>query len=51
MPGVNIPIVNKKKVLDKNNNMIVLAWNFYQDIKNNNKELSNNFVSIKDLEK
>ena len=40
-----------KKVLDKNNNMIVLAWNFYQDIKNNNKELSNNFVSIKDLEK
>ena len=51
VPGVNIPIVNKKKVLDKNNNMIVLAWNFYQDIKNNNKELSNNFVSIKDLEK
>ena len=50
MPGVKIEIVNKKKVLDKNNNMIVLAWNFYQDIKQNNKELSNNFVSIKDLE-
>ena len=50
VPGVKIPIVNKKRVLDKNNNMIVLAWNFYQDIKNNNKELSNNFVNIKDLE-
>jgi len=50
IPGVKIPIVNKGKVLDKNNNMIVLAWNFYQDIKNNNSELSNNFVSIKDLE-
>ena len=50
VPGVKIAIVNKKKVLDKNNNMIVLAWNFYQDIKNNNKELSNNFISIKDLE-
>jgi len=50
VPGVKIPIVDKKRVLDKNNNMIVLAWNFYQDIKNNNKELSNNFVNIKDLE-
>ena len=50
VPGVKIPIVNKKRVLDKNNNMIVLAWNFYQDIKNNNKDLSNNFVNIKDLE-
>ena len=36
--------------MDKNNNMIVLAWNFYKDIKNNNKDLSNNFVNIKDLE-
>jgi len=50
VPGVKIPIVDKKRVLDKNNNMIVLAWNFYQDIKNNNKDLSNNFVNIKDLE-
>ncbi len=50
IPGVKIPIVNKKKVMDKNNNMIVLAWNFYKDIKNNNKDLSNNFVNIKDLE-
>jgi C-methyltransferase. len=50
VPGVKIPIVNKKRILDKNNNMIVLAWNFYQDIKNNNKDLSNNFVNIKDLE-
>ena len=30
--------------------MIVLAWNFFQDIKNNHN-LSSNFINIKDLEK
>ena len=50
IPGVKIPIVNKNKIVDKNNNIIVLAWNFYKDIKNNNTELSDNFLSIKDLE-
>ncbi len=50
IPGVKIPIVSKNKIQDKNNNIIVLAWNFYQDIKNNNRELSDNFFSIKDLE-
>ncbi len=51
VPGVKIPIVSKDKISDKNNTMLVLAWNFYNDIKNNNTELSNNFINIKDLEK
>ena len=50
IPGVKIPIVSKDKISDKNSTILVLAWNFYNDIKENNKELSNNFVSIKDLE-
>ena len=36
---------------DKKNPIVVLAWNFYNDIKKNNSELSNNFINIKDLEK
>ena len=31
--------------------MIVLAWNFFDDIKKNNNYLSKNIISIKDLEK
>ena len=33
VPGVKIPINSKKKVISKNNNMLVLAWNFFKDIK------------------
>ena len=51
IPGVKIPIKNKSKVKNKKNSMVVLAWNFFDDIKKNNKELSNNFINIKDLEK
>ncbi len=40
----------QKKVISKNNNMLVLAWNFFKDIKKNNKDLSDNFINIKDLE-
>ncbi len=50
IPGVKIPIVSKERVLDKNNTILVLAWNFYEDIKKNNVKLSDSFVSIKDLE-
>ncbi len=50
IPGVKIPIKSKKKIQTKNNNMLVLAWNFYEDIKKNNKDLSNNFINIKKLE-
>ena len=50
IPGVNIPIKNKKQIKDKKNTLIVLAWNFYEDIKKNNLNLSNNIINIKDLE-
>ena len=50
IPGVNIPIKNKSQIKDKKNTLIVLAWNFYKDIKKNNSSLSENFINIKDLE-
>ena len=50
IPGVKIPIVSKEKISDKNNIILVLAWNFFEDIKKNNSNLSNQFISIKDLE-
>ncbi len=50
IPGVKIPIKNKSKVKDKKNTLIVLAWNFYNDIKANNSNLSENIINIKDLE-
>ncbi len=50
IPGVKIPIVGKENILNKNSTILVLAWNFFVDIKENNSELSNEFVSIKDLE-
>ena len=50
IPGVKIPIKSKSKIKDKKNILLVLAWNFYNDIKTNNKDLSDNFVNIKELE-
>ena len=50
IPGVKIPIKNKLQIKDKKNTLIVLAWNFYNDIKKNNSSLSENFINIKDLE-
>jgi len=50
VPGVLIPIKDKKHHRDTNSTILVLAWNFFQDIKKNNTKLGKNFVSIKDLE-
>ena len=50
IPGVKIPIKNKSHVKNKDNILLVLAWNFFDDIKKNNPELSNTFINIKDLE-
>jgi len=50
VPGVKIPIKNKINVKDKKNALLVLAWNFYEDIKKNNESLSDYIVNIKDLE-
>jgi nucleoside-diphosphate-sugar epimerase/2-polyprenyl-3-methyl-5-hydroxy-6-metoxy-1,4-benzoquinol methylase len=51
IPGVLIPIRNKKNLKDKNALILVLAWNFFNEIKKNNSDLSNKFINIKDLEK
>ena len=50
IPGVKIPIKNKSQIKNRKNTLIVLAWNFYADIKKNNTKLSENFINIKDLE-
>ena len=50
IPGVNIPIKKKSLIKDKKNTVLVLAWNFYSDIKKNNSNLSDNFINIKNLE-
>ena len=50
IPGVKIPIKNKTEIKSKDNMILVLAWNFYDSIKDNNSNLSNKFVNIKDLE-
>ena len=50
VPGVKIPIKSKSKIKNKKNICLVLAWNFYNDIKKTNSDLSEHFVNIKDLE-
>ena len=49
IPGVNIPIVSKNKMFKKPDHILVLAWNFYEEIKKNNANLSKSFLNIKDL--
>jgi nucleoside-diphosphate-sugar epimerase/dTDP-4-dehydrorhamnose 3,5-epimerase-like enzyme len=51
IPGVNIKIVSKKEIENKDQAILVLAWNFFDEIKKNNNDLSNNFINIKNLEK
>jgi hypothetical protein len=51
MPGVNIPIISKNKLELQNPMVLVLAWNFFNEIKKNNKDLAEKFVNIKSLEK
>ncbi len=51
IPGVKIPIYSKSKIKEKNLTALVLAWNFFDDIKKNNQSLFKRFINIKDLEK
>ena len=51
IPGVKIPIRSKKNFSNKNTIILVLAWNFFEDIKKNNKDLNTKFLNVKDLEK
>ena len=50
VPGVKIPIKSKASVTSKDQTILVLAWNFFDEIKKSNKDLSNKFISIKELE-
>ncbi len=51
LPGVNIPIISKTNLKIKNPVVLVLAWNFFDEIKKSNSNLSKEFISIKSLEK
>ena len=50
IPGVKIPIKSKSEIKNKDNILLVLAWNFYDFIKKNNSNLSEKIINIKDLE-
>jgi len=51
VPGVNIPIFPKEKIKDKKSAILILAWNFFEEIKKNNANITNDFINIKSLEK
>ncbi|MDA7462932.1 NAD-dependent epimerase/dehydratase family protein [Candidatus Pelagibacter ubique] len=51
VPGVNIPILSKEKIKKQESVILVLAWNFFDEIKDNNKDIAKKFINIKDLEK
>ena len=50
VPGVKIKIKEKSHIKNKKNTILVLAWNFFEEIKRNNLNLSDHFTNIKDLE-
>ena len=50
VPGVKIPIYSKDKILKKKPLVLVLAWNFFTEIKKNNPEIAKDFINIKSLE-
>jgi len=54
LPGVRIPIYSKEKLNKKLPDIIiVMAWNFFEDIKRNNQDLIDKgvkFISIKELQ-
>ncbi len=50
IPGVKIEIKDKKIIKNRDNTLIVLAWNFFNEIKKNNSNLSSEIINIKSLE-
>ena len=50
LPGMKIPIKSKDSVKRKCDYLLVLAWNFFDEIKKKNGDIADKFISIKDLE-
>lgn len=50
LPGMKIPITSKKNIKGKADYALVLAWNFFDEIKKNNSDLAHKLINIKDLE-
>ena len=50
LPGMKIPITSKSKIKEKPDYALVLAWNFFDEIKKKNSDLAHKLISIKDLE-
>ena len=50
VPGVKIPIIAKEDLNKKYSCVLVLAWNFFEEIRKKNKKISDNFINIKELE-
>jgi len=50
LPGMRIPIKSKTDIKDKPDCALVLAWNFFDEIKRKNSDLADKIMSIKDLE-
>ena len=46
---MRIPIISKKNLKKKTDYLLVLAWNFFDEIKKKNGNLAHKFISIKDL--
>ena len=51
IPGVKIPILPSEKIKESNPLILVLAWNFFDEIKKNIKTITKNIINIKSLEK
>ena len=51
LPGVKIPIVNNKQKFNKNSSLLILAWNFFDEIKKKNENSYKNIINVKSLEK
>ena len=50
LPGMKIPIISKMNMKEKADYLLILAWNFFDEIKKKNSDLAHKFISIKDLE-
>ena len=50
VPGVNIRIFPKESVINKDSAILVLAWNYFDEIRKKNTTLAKKFINIKDLE-